>query len=552
MTHIERFVSSLQTTTHSAAGAAAKLIVETRDNPDAEELERRLGTVCPKVSLTVAKVFDSDDPGLARFFVASLHDRAFDPERRRVVDLCHELRLALDLRSVDPLHDARATASDLVSVSASSSGSSGGDPDGCESGGQPADPEWPLAILKAGEAWRLVPGMGSGVLIGQPDTGTADHHYLSFGAIDLRAACNLIERGRLPQDPLPNRGNPGHGTSVASVATGRGRVDPGRRRIRGTAPGATVVPVRCVESVVITDFEVPVLAEAIRTAVDQGCKVVSMSLGGFPVLFAVIEAALRYGAEKGVVFVAAAGNGVRGVPGPASYPGRSYFCSCIAGIDHENKGWNGSLGGAGIVTVSAPAKCVWSAWRGPGDGSNPERTWNSGRGSGTSYATAMVAGLAALWIAHHGHENLFRRYGWHMTKVFHELLQKTAHVPSGWHSYYGAGVADAEKLVLAELPAQPADAMSPDEHLRQRVDALAAAGGTTAAMVSGLDDAFLQAHGRELELHLTNAEFARTAGAAATGASTGPALSESLTAALELAGAGSLLEVLEPLGARCG
>lgn len=540
---IERSRAALDSITYPAAGSAASLVVETHGELDEEQLRRRLADALPHVRTSLERVFDSADPELARFFVARIEDRAFRPDRRRVIDFGHALREALELRSVDPLHDAPVAAGEHAGQA---SCSSSGPPEDCDDGTQPSNAEWPLEILKAEQAWQLVPGMGQGVLIGQPDTGTADHHFLSFGAIDLRPACNLIERGQLPQDPLLNSGNPGHGTSVASVATNRGRVDPGRRRVRGTAPGATVVPVRCVHSVLITDFQVPVLAEAIRTAVDQGCKVVSMSLGGFPVTFAVVEAALRYGAGKGVIFVGAAGNGLAGIRGDAAYPGRSYFCSCIAGTDHRNQGWNRSLGGERYVTVSAPAKCVWSAWRLHGDHSRPDRTWNTGRGSGTSYATALVAGLAALWIAKHGHAELFRRYGERLTKVFHDVLQKSAYVPPGWDRYYGAGVADAARLVALDLPAQALGAASPQDQLRERVNELAASHGGAGSFGATLDDAFLAAYGRELEVHLNHAEAARAGGPTASGRSPGHGLSESLKGALERAGAGALLTVLEP------
>lgn len=78
----------------------------------------------------------------------------------------------------------------------------------------------------------------------------------------------------------------------------------------------------------------------------------------------------------------------------------------------------------------------------------------AGPGSGTSYATANVAAIAALWLSRHGWTALRERYGaTPLTEVFRHLLRVTARRSAAWPSGCGAGIVDAGALVHATLPA---------------------------------------------------------------------------------------------------
>ena len=307
---------------------------------------------------------------------------------------------------------------------------------------------------------------GAGVTIGQPDTGMADHHLLSDAMI-VEPLFNLIERGKPPYDPLRHGSNgssgsspwhPGHGTAVASNAVSRG--NDADKRMRGATPEAKALPIRCVESVLLTDFQASILAEAIGLA-GARCQVVSMSLGGAgAVLSAVVHVAIKQAAERGVVFVAAAGNYTWRFP---VYPALDYFCAAIAGSTWTDEGWYWS-GGGSHVTVSAPADGVWTAWRAPKDG---YATRKVGQSTGTSYAAAIVVGVAALWIAQHGHANLLRRYGegWKVTKAFQLLLKRSARTPAGWNKgYYGEGIVDADALLRRRSPRRRGSLQRPGAH----------------------------------------------------------------------------------------
>ena len=85
-----------------------------------------------------------------------------------------------------------------------------------------------------------------------------------------------------------------------------------------------------------------------------------------------------------------------------------------------------------------------------------ERLRIDGPGDGTSFATALCAGIAALWIAHRG-ADLDRAYGrhrWARAAAFKKLVAVTACTPPGWNTRdYGRGVYQADTLLTAGLPA---------------------------------------------------------------------------------------------------
>ena len=81
-----------------------------------------------------------------------------------------------------------------------------------------------------------------------------------------------------------------------------------------------------------------------------------------------------------------------------------------------------------------------------------------GRSHGTSYATATTAGVAALWLAFHGRQNLVSKYGEsNIPAVFKELLRSRGfNAPNGWDTEdFGPGILDAHRLLSAPLPNSP-------------------------------------------------------------------------------------------------
>src|SRR5262245_65077408 len=80
---------------------------------------------------------------------------------------------------------------------------------------------------------------------------------------------------------------------------------------------------------------------------------------------------------------------------------------------------------------------------------------NIGQGQGTSFATALIAGIAACWLAHHDRAAIIKAAHARKEKVqdtFRRILKTTARRPKGWDSSeMGAGIANAQSLLTADF-----------------------------------------------------------------------------------------------------
>jgi hypothetical protein len=165
-----------------------------------------------------------------------------------------------------------------------------------------------------------------------------------------------------------------------------------------------------------------------------------MSLGGVPA--SVLQRAVNRAVAADVIVLAAAGNCVRTVVWPARYD----ECLAVAGTNSADQMWEGTCRGL-AVDISAPAQNVYKA-----ETSSPDAV---GQGQGTSFAVALTAGVAALWLAHHGRADLLataRARGETLQNMFRRLLAATARRPDGWDSsQLGAGIVDARALLAADL-----------------------------------------------------------------------------------------------------
>jgi hypothetical protein len=328
----------------------------------------------------------------------------------------------------------------------------------------PTQKHWSLEKIRAAQAWELEPGQGAGIKVGHPDTGYTDHGELEPDALDLSRAWDVLDDDPDAHDPLTRRiwwplDSPGHGTATGSVIAGR---RPGE--IQGSAPGVKLVPLRTVKSVAqVFDGDVAVAVERAR---QSGCDIVSMSLGGVGFAGAVRDA-IRTAVESGMIVMAAAGNEVGFVTAPASWP----ECLAIGGIGITDAPWRGSSHGPS-VDFCAPAEGVWAATARRDHGS---AVFTVEPHDGTSFAVANTAGVAALWLAHHGADALRRRYGKaNLQRLFLTMARKTARVPAGWDaSNYGAGILDAEALLEAKLPAPATFARRPARATAGPLDRLA-------------------------------------------------------------------------------
>jgi hypothetical protein len=187
------------------------------------------------------------------------------------------------------------------------------------------------------------------------------------------------------------------------------------------------------------------LAEAIELATDRGAHVISISMGtGF--FNKRLFVAVLYAQKRGVIVCAAAGNYVGYVVWPAAYD----EVIAVAASNARRKTWWASSRGS-QVDVTAPGESVWRAQV----YQNNDQLQNDVlRGSGTSFAVAAVAGVAALWLSLHGREKLIERYGAEKIPfIFNQILRKSCDEVPAWDpGDFGAGLVNTTKVLAAPLP----------------------------------------------------------------------------------------------------
>jgi len=176
------------------------------------------------------------------------------------------------------------------------------------------------------------------------------------------------------------------------------------------------------------------IPEAVRWAVDNGARVINISLGSTtPQWPQSWDAAFLYAEQKDVVIVAAAGNRIGGnlqVGAPATIPG----VLTVAGLDRKGVASVDSSSQGISIGVAAPAEKLLGGL--PGGG---YAEW-----AGTSGAAPIVAGVAALI-----------RSKWpemSAKQVINRIVSTAKDAgPSGKDPLYGFGVLNAEAALKASV-----------------------------------------------------------------------------------------------------
>jgi subtilisin family serine protease len=186
-----------------------------------------------------------------------------------------------------------------------------------------------------------------------------------------------------------------HGTHVAGIIASQR--DGGGT---GIAPAVRIMALRTVPDGDERDKDV---AFAIRYAVDQGAQVINMSFGkAYSPYKGQVDAAVKYADSKGVLMVHGAGNDGKDLASSASFPTPVYEGGAGRAVNWIEVGatsWkrgdslvaNFSNYGRAQVDVFAPGVDIYSTI--PGGGYKKE--------SGTSMASPVVAGLAALIMSYY-------------------------------------------------------------------------------------------------------------------------------------------------------
>lgn len=309
--------------------------------------------------------------------------------------------------------------------------------------------DWSLNLTQVKQAWtHHFSGRpnkeGEGIIVGHPDTGYRNHPEIATSLL-VNQGFDLVDGDTDPRDELLTGfgKSPGHGTATASVIVSpKGPpVNISVPFVSGAAPAAKLIPFRVSDSVVILDSLN--LARAIEKAADAGSHVISISMGGLGSQR--LHDAVVYATNKGAIVLAAAGNCVGFVVFPAAYD----EVAAVAACDADRGIWKGTSRGP-PVDVTAPGDRVWHAVANPDD-----RLDNVGQGSGTSFAVATVAGIAALWLAKHGVATIIQACGGRekIAPTFIQLLRSTATPVPGWPpGQFGGGLVNADALLTAPLP----------------------------------------------------------------------------------------------------
>ena len=187
-----------------------------------------------------------------------------------------------------------------------------------------------------------------------------------------------------------------HGTHVAGIiAAERGN----GLGLDGIAPSARIMAIRAVPYGDERDKDV---ANAIRYAVDNGADIINMSFGkGFSPYKDVVDEAVRYAAEQGVLLVHGAGNDAEDNDVVSNFPTRYLTdgTDTATWIEVGASSWQGdealvagfSNYGQQGVDLFAPGVSIYSTV--------PDQGFD--RADGTSMAAPVVAGVAALVMAYY-------------------------------------------------------------------------------------------------------------------------------------------------------
>ena len=305
-------------------------------------------------------------------------------------------------------------------------------------------------VVRATKVWGSG-DTGSGAAVAVVDTGidtTGDLAGRVVRAVDFTSDADNLDHY-------------GHGTFVAGLIAGTGAHSAGS--IQGVAPGANLVALKISGADGATD--VTLVLEALEWVKDYAAtyniRVVNLSLG-FASQQSYAVDPLDYAVERlwnsGVVIVAAAGNG--GATGdPILSPGNDPFVITVGASNDRTTVSNNddklasfsSIGptpdGLAKPDLIAPGRSVVSS-RSPGstvDLANPSSEIGDvyAKGSGTSFSTAIVSGVAALVLT---------RAPWLTPNQVKQRLVSTARSLNGGNGPgTGEGVVDAFAATMSTL-----------------------------------------------------------------------------------------------------
>lgn len=285
----------------------------------------------------------------------------------------------------------------------------------------PNDPlynnQWGLPAIKADSAWDMEIG-GTAVKLAVVDQGIQYTHADindHFGAL---RGYDFVDDDPDPYpDDIPGES---HGTAIAGVSAAE--IDNGFL-VAGTA-NIGIYSLRCMNE--YGAGTVDDIADGIVWAADRGARVINLSLGT-STYYAILEAACQYAWNSGCVLVASSGS----APGSIGYPAKFPTVIAVGAVDQSLNLASFSSYGPEQELV-APGVNIYTIV--------PDNTFAVY--SGTSFSCAYVSGVAGLVAS--ANPSL-------TNQEIRDILNATAidlGTP-GWDQYYGNGLVNAYRAVLA-------------------------------------------------------------------------------------------------------
>jgi subtilisin family serine protease len=177
------------------------------------------------------------------------------------------------------------------------------------------------------------PTAGAGVTVGVVDTGVGPHDDLT-----VSGGANTVFGE--PDADFADNGD-GHGTHVAGIIAAAGTPPAG---LRGIAPGVTLRSYRVFGAGAggASNFAI---AKAISKAVEDGCDLINLSLGGADSDLATASA-ISVARQNGVAVFAATGNDDRS---PVSFPAADPLCLAVTALGRKGTFPKGSVEEADVL-----------------------------------------------------------------------------------------------------------------------------------------------------------------------------------------------------------
>jgi len=229
-----------------------------------------------------------------------------------------------------------------------------------------------LAALSLGIAEAHVIADGTGIKIAVIDGGVNLYHpEFAESSGNLVSAWDYIDGDTVAMDELGGACS-GHGTFVAGI-------------LNLVAPASDLYVYRVLDTTGRgTGFDI---ASAVLRAIDDGCRVINLSMGMIGVDDALDEA-LKYARMEEVVVVASAGNDSTADNTLFPFPASRAYCLSVAALDSLNLKADFSNYGVKI-DYCAPGTSIYAPYLG-----SSYAWWD-----GTSFAAPFVSGLAALLLS---------------------------------------------------------------------------------------------------------------------------------------------------------